>query len=60
MLWHIPSTNQEKGVTFSRTKRSLLTGIDKLKTTRGTDSFLKRHTYAKKDLHNHEGIKYFS
>ena len=45
MLWHIPSTNQEKSVTFSRPKGSLLTGINKLKTTQGRESFLERHTY---------------
>ena len=48
MLWHIPSSNQEKGVTFSRPKGSLLTGIDKLKTTRGTESFLERILMQKK------------
>ena len=45
MLWHIPSTNQEKSVAFSRPKSLLLTGIDKLKTTQGRESFLERHTY---------------
>ena len=39
MVLDIPSTKQEKAATIPRTKGSLLTGINKLKTTQPTERF---------------------
>ena len=42
----IPSTKQERNVTISRPKDSLLTGINQLKTTDATE-FLEKHSFEK-------------
>ena len=42
MVWDIPSTKQEKNVTFPRPKVSLSIGINILKTTQATESFCKQ------------------
>ena len=46
MGWDIRSTKQERNVTISRPKDSLLTGINQLKTTEAT-AFLEKHTFEK-------------
>ena len=46
MGWDIRSTNQERNVTISRPKGSLLTGINQLKITEATE-FLEKHTFEK-------------
>ena len=46
MGWDIRSTKQERNVTISRPKDSLLTDINQLKTTEATE-FLEKHTFEK-------------
>ena len=60
LVRRLPSTKLEKIGILPRAKGSLLTGINKLKITQATQSFLReRPTKSHKDPQNQPGLKYF-